>query len=52
MVKEKKDSLEVVAIATETEAKIYDPEAGENFSVMEAICNMWNEIREIKKAVV
>ena len=47
-----KESFEVVEIATSTERKIQDVETGEVYDLTQAICKMWNEIKEMKRAVV
>jgi len=52
MDKENKKNFEVVQIPTETEAKIKDSETNENYNLIEAVCLMWEELREIKRAVV
>ena len=47
-----KGGFEVVEVATSTERKIKDIESGEIYDLTEAVCKMWNELKEVRKAVV
>ncbi len=51
MTDKNKKNFEIVSIATETEPRIKDNETGKNYSLIEAVCLIWEEIREIKKAI-
>ena len=51
MDKKEKKNFEVVQVATETEPKIKDIETGESYSLIEAVCLMWEDIKQIKKGV-
>ena len=52
MTKEGKENFEVVEIPTSTERKIQDVETGEVYDLTEAVCKIWNEIKEVRRAVV
>ncbi len=52
MTKEGKENFEVVEIPTSTERKIRDVESGEIYDLTESVCKMWNEIKEVRRAVV
>lgn len=47
-----KEGFEVIEVATSTERKIKDVESGEIYDLTEAICKMWNELKEVRRAVV
>ncbi len=47
-----KEGFEVVEMATSTERKIRDVESGEVYDLTESVCRMWNELKEVRKAVV
>ena len=47
-----KEGFEVIEIATSTERKIQDVETKEVYDLTEAVCKMWNELKEVRKAVV
>ncbi|KKK84995.1 hypothetical protein LCGC14_2777720 [marine sediment metagenome] len=51
MDKKDKKNFEVVQIPTQTEPKIKDNETGENYSLIEAVCVMWEELRDLRKAI-
>jgi hypothetical protein len=49
MVKEK--GISVVDVSVQSEKRIQDDSSGEIYTLEEAISEMWNEIREIRRAV-
>lgn len=51
MDKKDKKNFEIVDIPTETEPKIKDNETNEKYSLIEAVCLMWEEMRELRKAI-
>ncbi len=51
MVKEKEKEISIVEISTKSEKRIQDNSSEEVCTLEEAIAEMWNEIREIRKAV-
>ena len=52
MAKEKSKNFEIIDVSTETEPRIQDNETKETYNLIEAICEILNEVKEIKKAVV
>ncbi len=51
MVKEKEKSFEVVDVATETEPRIQDNETKETYTLTEAVCQVLNELKELRKVM-
>ncbi len=51
MDKKDKKNFEVVQIPTQTEPKIKDNETNENYTLIEAVCLMWEELRDLRKAI-
>ncbi len=46
-----KDNFEVVEVAKTTEQKIQDNETGEIYNLTQAVCKVWNEIKEMRKSI-
>ena len=51
MAKEKPKNFEVVEVATETEPRVRDNETKETYSLIESICQVLNELKEVRKVV-
>ena len=51
MVKEKQKNFEVVDVSTQSEPRIQDNETKETYTLTEAICEILNDVKEIKKSV-
>ncbi|KKM83531.1 hypothetical protein LCGC14_1308460 [marine sediment metagenome] len=47
-----KEGFEVIEVPTSTERKIRDIESGEVYDLTESVCKMWNELKEVRRAVV
>ena len=51
MVKDKEKEISVVDVSIQSEKRIQDNSSEEVYTLEEAVCEIWNEIRDMRKAV-